>query len=80
MSPLLELINKASDKDVQPNVSGILITHQIDLQWQFPVFASSLHFRRKHTLLSNVPSLDQASSSTECIFYLFSCGGLKMSL
>jgi hypothetical protein len=37
MSPLLELISKTSR---QPNVSGVLITRQIDLKWQFLVFAS----------------------------------------
>ena len=56
---------------MQTNVSGVLIMYQIDLKWQFPVCASSLHFKRKYKLLSNVPSSDQASTSTELIFCLF---------
>jgi len=56
---------------VQTNVSGVLIMHQIDLKWQFPVCASSLQFRRKYKLLSNFPSSDQTSTSTEFIFCSF---------
>ena len=56
---------------MQANVSGVVIMHQIDLKCQFPVCASSLHFKRKYKLLSNVPSSDQASNSAEFIFCLF---------